>query len=341
MKKPTMRDVAALAGVSSATVSRVLSGTRTISKETQEKVRKACENLNYIPDLAARGLSGHLTKTVGLLVPDISNAYFSGIATSIEKKAAENGYKLIISNSLRDIDRELQVIDSLLSQQVDGLIISAYSPESQARHAALLGNVPCIYLGNNHGKNCSFVEADNFLGAYEGAQYLLRLGHRDIWFLGGRQGSRTLTLRLAGFQKAMTENGCTGQIFTAPPLSPRNWVEKTTEALLEKGLRPDAIVSYSDMFAMQILSACERFQLKIPENISLLGFDNIYFSTLPRIHLTSVSQHKATQGRLAFERLMEKIQGDSSMTADILRPELIIRSTCRKAGNGPERPDET
>jgi LacI family transcriptional regulator len=333
VRKPTMKDVAALAGVTPATVSRVLSDFPAISEATRSKVRQACEELNYVPDLAARGLSGHTTHTIGLIIPDVSNPYFSGLAEAIEQTAYDSGYRLVLTNSLRNPDHELQVVNSVLAQQVDGVLISAYSPDSQARASALLGSLPCVFLGNNHGPACSFVEADNALGAYEAGQYLLRLGHRDILFLGGRTGSRTLEQRLAGFRRALEEAGVAGRESTAPAdaQSLRQWTRQRAQELLQDPQnRPGAVVAYSDMLAMQVMEAAEACGIRIPEDLSLLGFDNISFGALPRIHLTSVSQRKFRQGRLAVERLLEKIRGETAPTADILRPELIIRSTCRK-----------
>jgi LacI family transcriptional regulator len=315
VRKPTMKDVAALAGVTPATVSRVLSDFPAISEATRSKVRQACEELNYVPDLAARGLSGHTTHTIGLIIPDVSNPYFSGLAEAIEQTAYDSGYRLVLTNSLRNPDHELQVVNSVLAQQVDGVLISAYSPDSQARASALLGSLPCVFLGNNHGPACSFVEADNALGAYEAGQYLLRLGHRDILFLGGRTGSRTLEQRLTGFRRALEEAGVAGRESTAPAdaQSLRQWTRQRAQELLQDPQnRPGAVVAYSDMLAMQVMEAAEACGIRIPEDLSLLGFDNISFGALPRIHLTSVSQRKFRQGRLAVERLLEKIRGETA-----------------------------
>lgn len=333
MKRATVRDVAALAGVSPSTVSRALNGNPAISEETRRAVRDACKALDYVPDLAARGLAGHETHTVGIIVPDISNPYFSALCTAAEEYAAERNYRVILANTLHDPAYELDAVDRMLSQRVDGMLISACTPQSQAEHAAMVRELPCVYLGNNHGSGCSYVEVDNVRGGYEAARYLQLLGHRRIWFLGGREGSRTLEQRVAGYRRAMALQGLDTRevILREEGGSLREWCGRRARELFAAGEIPDAWIAYSDMVAMQVLDAAEAYGLRAPDDFSIVGFDDIAFSRLPQIALTSVSQRKFTAGRLAMQRLLEKIGGGGE-TADVLQPELMIRGTCRKAG---------
>ena len=330
-KRATIKDVAALAGVSAATVSRALDDRPEISSETKERVRSACAQLGYVTNSAARGLAGHATHTIGLVLPDISNPYFSGMATAIEETAAAHGCRVFLSNSLRKEDRELRAIENLVARQVDGILVNPVSPESQLRHREVLGGLPCVYLGANHDESPSYVMADNETGAYAAARYLIRLGHRDILFLGGRTTSRTREQRIRGFRRALAEAGLEGRELPAPPnvTLMRQWSYETALELL-KGPLPDAIFAYSDMTALKVLEAAEERGVRIPEDLSMVGYDNIAFGALHRIHLTTVSQHKYQQGQIAVERLLEKINGSRAHTEDILEPELIIRSTCVK-----------
>nr|WP_326126279.1 LacI family DNA-binding transcriptional regulator [uncultured Oscillibacter sp.] len=332
MKRVTVRDIAALAGVSTSTVSRALNDHPAISPQTKKAVRDACEALNYVPDFTAKGLSGHETHTIGIVVPDISNPYFSALCTAMEGRAAAAGYRVILINTLHDPAYELDAIDQLLSHRVDGMLITACSPGSQEEHRALLGSTPCVYLGSNHGPRCSYVEADNARGAYEAAQYLRLLGHRGTVFLGGRQGSRTLEQRLSGYRRSMALNGlpCREITWTGAESGLLDWCGEQAEALFRSGECPDAILAYSDMAAVRVLEAAEACGLRVPEDFSLVGFDNITFGGLPQIGLTTVSQRKFQAGRLAVDRLLEKIGGAEARTEDVLPPELIIRSTCRK-----------
>ena len=304
-KRATIKDVAALAGVSPATVSRALDNRPEISTETKARVRDACAKLGYVPNAAARGLTGQATHTIGLVVPDISNPYFSGMATAIEQAAAGHGYRVFLSNSLRSPEKELLAVENFVARQVDGILISSISLQAQAMHREILGGLPCVYLGVNHSEDCSYVMADNESGAYLATRYLLRLGHRDILFLGGRSNSRTRGLRIQGFHRALAEAGLTGRELPAPPnvTRLRQW-------------------SYD--------AAAELRGVRIPEDVSLLGYDNIAFASLPRIALTTVSQHKYQQSRIAVDRLLDQISGSRTLTADLLEPELVIRSTCTK-----------
>lgn len=332
MKRVTVRDIAALAGVSTSTVSRALNDHPAITPKTKKAVRDACEALSYVPDITAKGLAGQETHTIGIIVPDISNPYFSALCTAMEGRAAEAGYRAILINTLHDPAYELEAIDQLLSHRVDGMLITASSPDSQSKHGALLGDMPCVYLGSNHGPDCSYVEADNARGAYEAAQYLHLLGHREIVFLGGRQGTRTLEQRLAGYRRSMALNGrpCREITWAGEESGLLQWCGEQAEELFRSKERPDAVLAYSDMAAVKILEAAEACGLRIPEDLSLVGFDNISFGSLPQMELTTVSQKKFQAGRLAVDRLLKKNGGENIQTRDVLQPELIIRSTCRK-----------
>lgn len=332
MKRATIKDVAALAGVSAATVSRVLADRPEISGETKDRVRAACRRLDYVPNAAARGLTGRRTNIIGMVVPDVSNPYFSGMATAIERRAAQEGFRLLLSNSMRGEEQELRAIDHFLARQIDGLLVAAISPQSQARHGALIGNLPCVYIGVNHSEACSYVMSDNTAGTYEAARYLLDLGHRDILFFGGRATSRTRELRYKGFSQAMAEEGLEGRQLVAVGdiRQLRQWSYEKALDLFESGPVPDAIFAFSDVTALKIMEAAEERGIRIPQDVSLVGYDNISFASLPRIDLTTVSQRKFRMGEIAVTRLLEQIRGSRERTVDLLQPELIVRSTCIK-----------
>lgn len=341
-KNVTIKDVAALADVSFATVSRAIADRPEISEATKARVREACAQLGYVPNAAAKGLAGRATQTIGLIVPDISNPFFSDIATAIEQTAAQHSYRVLLSNSLRDPELEYQAIDNFLARQVDGLLISPASPLTQAQHSQLLGNMPCVYLGVNHDETCSYVMSDNESGAYAATNYLLQLGHRDILFVGGRETSRTRQLRLRGFYRAMEDAGLQGRdVAVAESIGVmKQWGTDQALELLADPL-PDAVFAFSDTIALRIMEAAEMRGIRIPEDISLVGYDNISFSALPRIHLTTVSQKKFRLGAIAVERLIEKIQGKQEKTTDVLDAELVIRSTCSRKEKGEKNLDWT
>ena len=214
----------------------------------------------------------------------------------------------------------------------DGLLVAAHSPHTQAQHAALLGELPCVYLGSNHGPGCSYVEVDNEQGAYQATQYLYRLGHRRIVFLGGRQDSRTLEQRLQGYRRSMLANHLIPDAAAAPDGTENlgAWCFQEARRLFRQSPCPDAVIAYSDILAMQVMEAAEECGLHAPEDFSVIGFDDIALGRLPHIHLTTVSQRETQAGELAIRRLLEKIDGSAAVTEDILEPELVIRSTCRR-----------
>ena len=172
--------------------------------------------------------------------------------------------------------------------------------------------------------------SDNNTGAYEAARYLLSLGHRDILFFGGRDASRTRELRLRGFFRALAEEGVEGRQITAPKDVGmlRQWSYEAALRFFRSQPLPDAIFAYSDITALKIMEAAEDCGIHIPEDVSLLGYDNISFASLPRIDLTTVSQRKFHAGEIAVGRLLEQIRGSRERTVDLLQPELIVRSTC-------------
>ena len=336
-RRATIKDVAALAGVSFATVSRVLDDHPDISRETKERVRAACAQLGYVPNSAARELAGQATHTIGVIVPDISNPYFSDMATAIEQAAAQQGYRMLLSNSMRDAQQERQAIDGFLSRRIAGILISPLFPESHQTHRAILGDLPCVYVGINHDGQSSYVAGDNRAGAYRATRYLLELGHKNLVFLGGRERSLTREQRSAGFRQALQEAGLSGQeFFMAQDQvdSGRRWGYDIALRLFQQGPLPDAVLAFSDIIALRVMEAAEACGVRIPQDLSLVGYDNISFSALPRIHLTTVSQKKRRQGRIAVAQLLAQIRGDRRPTAHLVQPELIVRSTCMKKQGG-------
>lgn len=331
MERVTIYDVAKLAKVSPTTVSRALHDHPAISKQTKQRVQAACRQLAYVPDIVARGLSGQRTHTIGVIVTNISDPYLSALCAVIERHCSQHGYRVLLGNTLHDPAYELAAVGRMLSQQVDGLLISAYSPQSQMQHKELIGDLPCVYLGNNHTADCSFVEVDSDRGAYEAAQYLYHLGHRRIAFVGGRANSRTLELRLNGYRRSLLNHGLTPWEIVAPEQTadPREWCcRRVLEGVLG-GCGPDAVIAYTDIIAMSILDAAETNGLRVPEDLSLIGFDDIVLGRLRHVRLTSVSQNYFRTGQLAVERLLAQIDGSAEgRTRDTLPPELMIRDTC-------------
>ena len=333
-KRASAKDVAKLAGVSTATVSRALNDHPAISQKTKQVVRDACQALHYVPAISVRSLFGYKSNTIGAIIPDISNPYFASVCAAIEHNAAAQGYQVLFINTFQDIDRETAAVHRLLSQQVDGILISAASPQSPAILSPILDGLPCVYIGGNHDSLCSYVEGDNEQGAYEATQYLFHLGHRKIYFIGGRYGTRTLELRLNGYRRSMLQSNLSPREIIPPDdiIDHNQWLLGEIQDIFRKGILPDAFLVYSDIDAIHILDIADQAGFHMPKDFSIVSFDDIPISQLSLFGLTSVTMHKSLLGEIAFNRLYEKIYGKNQQTIDILQPELIIRSSCRKLG---------
>ncbi len=245
--------------------------------------------------------------------PDVSQSVRERVQAMVES----SGY--IPNNSARDLVRTQSDAIGVVVRGRGNLFFSAMV-KTISREIDSLGYTMVLH----------FIESDDdevMAGAILEREKKLR----GILFLGGRTTSRTQEQRIRGFRRALAEAGLEGRELPAPPDATlmRQWsYEAATE--LFKGPLPDAIFAFSDMTALKILEAAEEQGVRIPEDVSLLGYDNIAFASLPRIHLTTVSQRKFQQSRIAVERLLEKINGSTEQTVDLLAPELIIRSTCAK-----------
>ena len=334
MKRVTITDVARRAGVSTGTVSRVLADHPQISAATKQRIREICEEMGYVPNMAARSLVKQSSQTLGLIIPDVSNPYFAEITLEIEIVARSMGYHLLICNSTRMEKREYEAAEQMLHQQVDGVIIAPASAGSMERLRTLYGNLPVVYLGDNHGGDCSYVTVDNVRGGYLGGQYLAELGHRNAVFIGGRAGSLTNRYRARGFLQAMEEYGFHGTVVNCPDeMSDTDRYDRLAREFLEKKPSITAVFAYSDRFAFSVMKAASELGYRIPEDLSLLGFNNISFAALPHINLTSIAHHNQLLGRTAVERLIAQIHGEKDLTQDILEPELIVRGSCRKVSS--------
>lgn len=329
-KRVTIKDIAAAAGVSCGTVSRALADRKEISVATKARIRNLCKEMGYVPNLAARGLVTRATHVIGLLVPDISNPFFSEIAKEIEMTARAHGYQLLVCSSMRSAELEYTAAERLLRQQVDGLIVSAFTPKSMEWLRQLSNGLPIIYLGGNHDADCCYVGADNVYGGYLGGQYLTSLGHRKIAFLGGRADSNTNRARVEGFCKALGEVGGEPALVECPPdLDYTVRYDVLAQQFLASKPSVSAVFAYSDRFALGVMKAAAEQGLRIPEDLSLIGYDDISYAALPRINLTTISHHKRTLGQKATMRLLERIAGDETEYHDVLQPSLVVRGTCQ------------
>ena len=332
MGKLTIKDVAKKAGVSCATVSKALSGSPEISEATRERVIRLSAEMGYTPNALARSMIIKRTNTIGLVVPSLQNPYMSEFTSHAEIRAREAGYNLMVCNSSYDKETERKVLTLLTGKQVDGLIIIPIGTESAEELKPVTDSLPTVFIGENlQDPNQNTVSIDNKAGTKIGTRYLYSLGHRRILYLGYRKNSMTHQLRLSGYLEACIEYGMEPMLLNSNfPRSSRQAGYMIAKHLFEKPLACTAIFCASDALAIGVMQAADKAGLRIPEDFSLMGFDNISFTELPRIDLTTIDQPQKDIAGTAVDMLIAKIDGRSFAEGRrILAPKLVERSSCR------------
>ena len=335
MKNVTIKDVARVAGVSYSTVSRALTNSPEVSVKTRERILKLCREMNYTTNTVARAMVMKSTKLLGLIVTDISNPFMAELAYYIDRQARARGYNIILCNSSRSLEQEREQFELMIGRKVDGVILAPSESASYDSLKPLLPRMPTMFVGENLREAPeSFVAVDNYRGAYMGVEYLCGLGHRRILYFGKRKGSTTHQLRDEGYAAAC-------RAFGIEPLYCNNTFMSTSikygyqlaKQLFSRPRDYTAIFAATDTNALGILQAAEECGLRIPGDLSLLGFDNIRDSSLPRIELSTVEQPKKLLASIAVDSLLDKIENDQTgYTHRVLMPTLIERSSCRRLG---------
>lgn len=331
MKSVTLKDVAKAAGVSYATVSRALSGSHQIGSDTRERIIKLCDEMGYTTNYVARSMVTKRTGLIGLVVPSIDNQFMSEIAYYAEMSARSHGFNIMLCNSAPDLKQEKTVVKLLLSRQVDGILIVPQSPKTYENIRAYTDQVPTVFISESlRDQPQSYVTVDNSRGAYIGTKYLYELGHREILYFG-RRHTTTHQLRAEGYIRACHELGLTPRFFNSElTRSSIMGGYQLARELFAKPVDYTAIFASTDSNALGILKAADDAKIDIPGRISLIGFDNISSTALPRIELTTVEQPKREMAIQAVDMLRDKIEnGTQGYVHQILMPTLIKRSTCR------------
>ncbi len=331
MKSVTLKDVAKAAGVSYATVSRALSGSHQIGSDTRERIIKLCDEMGYTTNYVARSMVTKRTGLIGLVVPSIDNQFMSELAYYAEMSARSHGYNIMLCNSGPDLKQEKTVVKLLLSRQVDGILIVPQSPKTYENIRAYTDQVPTVFLSENlRDQPQSYVAVDNSRGTYIGTKYLYELGHRDILYFG-RRHTTTHQFRAEGYLRACQELKLTPRFFNSEfTRSSIMGGYQLAKELFEKPIDYSAIFASTDSNALGLLKAADDAHISIPGQLSLIGFDNISSTALPRIELTTMEQPKRDMAVQAVDMLRDKIEnGTQGYVHQILMPTLIKRSTCR------------
>lgn len=330
MKKVTIKDIAKVANVSYTTVSRALSGSPDIGEETRRRIVKIAGEMGYAPNPAARTPE---SKSIGLIVSNISSPFTSEIALYVEEQAWAHSYSLILCNSGSNIGKEEAAYRLMLERHVDGIIIHPTYTETYQRIAPYLGRVPTVFMNADLGDLPeSYVSIDNYKGSYMGTEYLYTLGHRNIVYFGRRLDKETRQLRYQGYADVCQLYGLKPLCHDCPTDSSsiqQGYV--LAKEMFAKFRGFTAVFAATDILALSVLQAADELGIRVPEDLSLLGFDNIAFSALPKINLTTIEQPKQAIAASALNMLLEKIKFPSTQsTHRLLSPSLVIRESCRR-----------
>ncbi|EGQ9815148.1 LacI family DNA-binding transcriptional regulator [Vibrio parahaemolyticus] len=330
----TMKDIAKLAGVSTSTVSHVINKTRFVSEEISERVNNAAKELNYYaPSALARSLKVNRTKTIGMLVTTSTNPFFGEVVKGVERSCYHKGYSLILCNTEGDNERMRQSINTLLQKRVDGLILMCSSLEGERIDVfERYPDIPVVVMDWGPMLFTSDKIQDNSLrGGYLAAKYLIDCGHTEIGCITGPLIKHQAQMRYEGYKRAMNEAGLE---FNA------SWIIESDfeceggyqafKKMAERGTLPSSIFVSNDMMAMGVINAANELGIKVPDDLSIIGYDDIHIAKFMSPSLTTIHQPKYRLGQAAVETLVRRLD-DKSNEAQVvqLEPTLVVRNSVK------------
>lgn len=333
-RKVSIVDIAKTAGVSISTVSRVLNGKAEqfrISKKSQQKVRETARRLNYVPNQFAANLKSGKSNTIALIIPSLSNPFFAEIASEINAEIRNRGYITIIGDSDENTDTENEELLQMQSRNIEGLVIVPCSQDSKNIKKLHDRGVPVICIDRYfEDQDIPYVSTDNYEGAVMATKHLIDLGHKRIACIQGVQHSVPNQLRIKGYKDAMTSSGITDYHISGDEFSVENGY-KETKLLLQLKERPTAIFALSNTIAMGCMKALREEGLSIPEDISLIAFDDHPYLDYLATPLTCITQPTREVCRLAVKHLFFMLQKKEIKSKQILlKPELKYRKSVRR-----------
>ena len=329
-KTVTLRDIAEATGFSINTVSHALKEKTDISKETRALIQKTAQDMGYIGNASASFLRSGISKTIAIILGDISNPHFSIMVREIEAYIRGFGYTPFILNTDEDEGNEYDAILSAAQKNVDGIILCPVQKSRDNIHFLQKTGIPFVLIGRRFAdEDADYVVCDDENGGYIAAKYLLQLGHRDILFLTAPAHISSSSERLHGFRRAFEEMGAAfrPELVYSGSSQAGGWGDLLSEA---RKSHPEvtAVLAFSDLIAWESILAFKNMGLRVPEDISVMGFDDIQSRFRFPVLLTTVSSSKRTMATAAAELLLQKIQGEAKEQI-VLKTKLIIRESTR------------
>ena len=327
----TILDVAERAGVSPSTVSHVLNKTRHVSEMTRARVLQAVDELNYRPNILARSLRRRETHTLGILIPDNTNPFFAEMVRGIEDTVFDEGYTVLLGNSDGESDKELRYLDLFVNKQVDGVVLVAAAMKNEESFEVLRDpSVSTVIVDREiELERMDRVLADNLSGGYTATRHLLQLGHRRIGCITGPSQVTPSAERVIGYQKALEEwNIAPDQSLVVTGDFRHVSGLHAAKQLLTMPKPPTAIFACNDMMALGVLGAANELDIQVPDELSLIGFDDIALDELVVPRLTTICQPAYEMGCRAASLLLERLQDpDRPVERQMLKTYLVERDS--------------
>jgi len=331
----TIVDVAHKAGVSIATVSRVIHGSTLVHPTTRARVEQAMAELGYTPNVVARGLVTRRTQAIGLVITSLADPFFPPIVQAIEETALDHGYSVFLCTSSNDPAREIAVVRQLRERRVDAIIVAA-SRVGSLYHAHLEDiKVPLVLINNEQSGAYTYsVGTDDVAGGRLATNYLLALGHRTIGYIHGPLVKQSTQDRYRGYELTLGERGMKPDPrLVAAGDGQAAGGQKAMHELLQRQPRPTAVFCFNDATAIGALRAVRAAGLSVPGDISIIGYDDIAFAAYTEPPLTTVAQQTHELGRRAMCLVLDLLAG-KEVTSITLLPQLIERDSCARCTHG-------
>lgn len=324
----TIKDIAKKANVSYGTVSRALNNKYGVKKETRERVLSVAVKMGYSPNAIARGLVKKATNTIGLIIPDILNPFYPGVARGIEDRALKSGYTVFFCNTNHDKKREMQSLRLLAERRVDGIIVAPGLDGADISNDINGGGIPIVHICRHYVEpNKSFVVIDDERGGFLATKHLIEQGCKKIGFVGAQNKAPNLSERFEGYKQAFQKFGLElddRYIYSSD--FKRQTGYRLVRKMIASGDYPRAIFAENDILALGVIQGIRESGLSIPEDIAVVGFDDIPFASFPEVQMTTIRQPKQEMGEIAVSILLDQLSGRNTKPRKvILEPRLIVR----------------
>lgn len=342
-KNPTISDIAKMANVSIATVSRVLNNANyPVKEEVRNKILKIAREINYKPNIFSKMLKGGVSKEIGVIVPSITNPFYAQLVSAVEKECISRGYVPIICSSYNSSKLEKKHIDMFSQKQVAGMLMSTINNNKTLLKILSDLDMKFVLFDQNYEElDCDSVSFDFYKSSYLAVEYLIQCGHKDIALLTAPLDRKSRKLIYEGYKKCLKDKGLRFNskrviVSSASDTSERGEAEyengrNLTRQLLESEMLPDAIVAINDMTAIGIIKELTSNGINVPNDISVIGFDNISISAMINPALTTMNQPSYETGILATRMLLDRIEGrEVKNNKIVLQPTLIERNSVKK-----------